>query len=215
VLCVGLVYLYLFHDLKSYEIVAAGLLSGAVVLGAALVVGMVVRPERTSAWVQRVAWGLVARVQRSRLKPLLRGLGQISPEQIEGFAGTLQETIALMRGGRLKLALPVCHALMVEITSLATLYATFLAFRCPVSFGVLVAGYSMGTLFMIMSITPAGVGVVEGVMVLTLTSLGVSPEAGTVVTLVNRGVTFWLPFVAGFFAFRKVRLFGGDDAAAE
>src|SRR5438034_1708096 len=40
-----------------------------------------------------------------------------------------------------------------------------LAFRSPVSFGVLIAGYAVGTLLVNISITPSGLGPVEGMMI--------------------------------------------------
>ena len=63
----------------------------------------------------------------------------------------------------------------------------------------------MGTLLVIIAITPSGLGPVESVMILTYSALGVSPEAAAVVTLVYRGLSFWLPFVAGFLAVRHLR----------
>jgi len=47
-------------------------------------------------------------------------------------------------------------------------------------------------------------GPVEGIMFLTYSALGVMPEAATLVTLVYRGLSFWLPFVTGFAALRRL-----------
>jgi len=33
----------------------------------------------------------------------------------------------------------------------------------------------------------------------------VMPETATLVTLVYRGFSFWLPFIAGYFALRRIR----------
>ena len=80
----------------------------------------------------------------------------------------------------------------------------FRTIRSPVSFGVLIAGYAVGSLLAIISITPSGLGPVEGIMILTYSDLGVMPEAATLVTLVYRGLSFWLPFVTGFAALRRL-----------
>jgi uncharacterized membrane protein YbhN (UPF0104 family) len=40
-----------------------------------------------------------------------------------------------------------------------------------------------------------------------LTSLGVPQAGATVVTLAYRGITFWLPFLLGFVALRRVKRF--------
>jgi uncharacterized membrane protein YbhN (UPF0104 family) len=47
-------------------------------------------------------------------------------------------------------------------------------------------------------------------MTLTFVSLGIDPETSAVVTLIYRGLTFWLPFLAGFVAFRQGRLFANE-----
>ena len=84
------------------------------------------------------------------------------------------------------------------------LLLTFLAFHVPYSSGTIVAGFSIGYLFLIVSPTPAGIGIVEGVLTLALTSLWVPVEAAAIITLVYRGYTFWLPLIVGMAAFRQM-----------
>ncbi len=64
----------------------------------------------------------------------------------------------------------------------------------------------MGMLFLIVSITPQGIGVVEGVMTLVFTSLGVPAAQAAVVSLAFRGLTFWLPLLIGFILLRRVKV---------
>lgn len=71
--------------------------------------------------------------------------------------------------------------------------------------GPLVAGYAVGNLFMAISITPSGVGVVESAMTLTLAAFGVPLEIAAAGTILFRLFTFWVPMVAGFFTWRTVR----------
>jgi hypothetical protein len=92
--------------------------------------------------------------------------------------------------------------------NLAALAMLFLAFRQPAGPGALVAGYAMCILFWIVSITPQGIGIVEGVTALVLASLGVPAEKAAVIALAFRGLTFWLPFGIGFFQLRRVKSFG-------
>jgi glycosyltransferase 2 family protein len=81
-------------------------------------------------------------------------------------------------------------------------FLNFLAFKVVVSSGTIVAGYSIGYLFLIVSPTPAGLGVVEGMLTLTLRSMYVPIGAAAVVTLGYRCFTFWLPFLFGLISFR-------------
>jgi uncharacterized protein (TIRG00374 family) len=71
---------------------------------------------------------------------------------------------------------------------------------------MLIASFSIGYLFYIVSPTPSGVGFVEGAMTLILTSLGLSLAISIVITLAFRGVTFWLTVLYGMLAMRWVGL---------
>lgn len=89
------------------------------------------------------------------------------------------------------------------VINIFSLYIIFLAFGYPVDNGVLIAGFAIGILFWIVSITPQGIGIVEGAMALAFASLGVPIATATVVALSFRGLTFWLPLMIGFFTLRR------------
>jgi len=81
----------------------------------------------------------------------------------------------------------------------------FLAFGTPVTAGQLIAGFSIAYLFVIISPTPAGIGIVEGLLTFALNSLAVPIEAAAVITLAFRGYTFWLPFLLGMISFQSLQ----------
>jgi uncharacterized protein (TIRG00374 family) len=199
VLAVGLLHLYHFHDLKPYVLTAA--LSLSVLVGASFLVLLfaLLHPAATCAWIGQVVTRAANWWFRLRRKPPPSG------DSVAVFAVSLQGSIELLRGGEHRILLPVAHAFAVQGINLMILSLLFLAFRSPVSFGVLIAGYAVGALLVIISITPSGLGPVEGIMILTYSALGVMPEAATLVTLVYRGLSFWLPFVTGFVALRRLR----------
>lgn len=100
--------------------------------------------------------------------------------------------------------------LLAHLLDIVTLYLLFRAFEQPIGLGVLVAGYAVGILFWIVSITPQGIGVVEGAMALVFTLLGISGAVATTVVLAFRGLTFWIPMSLGFFAVQRMQLFGSN-----
>ncbi len=100
-------------------------------------------------------------------------------------------------------------SLASHLVNLACVYVIFLAFRRPLDFGPLVAGYAMGFVFWVVSPTPQGIGVVEGVMALVYTSLGVPAATAVLAALTFRGLAFWLPLLIGFFLLRRVNTFKG------
>jgi uncharacterized protein (TIRG00374 family) len=102
------------------------------------------------------------------------------------------------------LVIPFLYALLSKALLMGVLLAVFLAFQVPFSPGTIIAGFAIAYLFLIVSPTPAGVGIIEGVMPLTLSSLHVPWSQAVVITLAYRGITFWIPLGLGALAFRML-----------
>jgi len=86
------------------------------------------------------------------------------------------------------------------------LLAAFLSFGVPFTVGTIIGGFAIAYLFLIVSPTPSGIGVVEGVMTLALGSLSVDLSQAVVITLAYRAVTFWAPLAVGALAFRILQI---------
>lgn len=201
ILIFGLVYLFLLHNLEVYEIIAAlALLFLIGGLSFVLILGLR-RPDtlrRLLAWLQLTINWLGARFRRQDL--LAAGWAEHNANEF------IEASLAISAHPQ-RLARSLLIAFGAQIIDLASLYTLFLAFHQPVGFGVLVAGFAIGVLFWIVSITPQGIGVVEGVMTLVFTSLGVPPERAAVIAVSFRGLTFWLPLGIGFLSLRRLRAF--------
>jgi phosphatidylglycerol lysyltransferase len=200
----GLVYLFIERDLKIYEMIAAGILLLITLgLSSILLVG-IWKPiwlARLFVWSQRTASWVFGRLNRSLA--LADDWAQKNAKEFsEAAAAVAEHPSGLLRTGGI--------ALLAHIIDLATLYTLFLAFNQRVGLGTVVAGYAVGILFWIVSITPQGIGVVEGIMALTLTSLGISGAVATTVALTFRGLTFWIPMLLGFFAVQRLHMVGSN-----
>lgn len=101
---------------------------------------------------------------------------------------------------------PLLLALANKILLMLILMFCFLAFDVPFSAGTIVGGFAITYLFVIVSPTPAGVGLVEGVMAVALGTLGVDFSQAVIITLAFRGLTFWLPLAVGAVAFRSLHV---------
>jgi len=121
-------------------------------------------------------------------------------EIAEGLSGLTEQPSVMVR--------PVLWGLLNKVMLMAILAAAFLAFDVPFSAGTIVGGFSIGYLFLIVSPTPSGIGVVEGLMPLALSSLRVAWSQGVIVTLAYRAVTFWVPLGVGAVAFRRLHVNG-------
>ena len=100
-----------------------------------------------------------------------------------------------------RVLLPIFIAFIGHFLSYLSIFVLFLAFSTKVTPGVLLAGYSMGMLFKIVSPVPQGIGIVETIMVLVFTSLGIHGNVAAVVAVSYRGLTFWIPLLIGFALF--------------
>lgn len=202
ILVPGLIYLFFEHDLKAYEVVAAVILL-LMTSGLSVIVLLGIwKPN----WLHRI-FGLSQRAA-NRLSERLRRSPILSEDWAQKNAEEFNQAATAVAGHPLGLIRTIGVALLAHLLDITTLYILFLAFHQPIGLGTLVAGYAMGILFWIVSITPQGIGVVEGVMALTFTSLGITGAVATTVVLAFRGLTFWIPMLVGFFAVQRMRIFG-------
>ena len=197
----SLAMLFVWHDLKTYEVLVAAIPMAGVVLAllALWLVGTAPQVfERGALFVARPVNALSRRVLRRELLPAAQTIA---------FSATFAQSADALKTARLRLVRPCLHALLVDGLEILVLGACFAAFPGAgrvLTPTILVAGYAIGTLFLVVSITPQGLGVVEGVMTATFVSLGVPLERAAVVVLAYRGLSFWLPLAFGFGALRWV-----------
>ncbi|MCC7512726.1 MAG: flippase-like domain-containing protein, partial [Anaerolineae bacterium] len=148
----------------------------------------------------------VARLVNCVVRPFIHR-DYLSEDRAHAFASEVAEGLSsLPEHSVQRLIRPLLHALLNKALLIGILLCAFLSFDVPFSAGTIIAGWAIGYLFLVVSPTPNGIGIVEGVMPLALSSLRVSYEAAVVVTLVYRAVTFWLLLGAGAWAFRRLQL---------
>lgn len=132
----------------------------------------------------------------------------LSAERAHAFAHEIAEGLAGLTGRPAVMARPILWGLLTKVLLMGILATAFLAFGVPFSVGTIVGGFSIGYLFLVVSPTPSGIGVVEGLMPLALSSLRVAWSQGVIVTLAYRALTFWLPLGIGALAFRRLHVNG-------
>ena len=197
----GMAYLYLRHDLKAYEIAGAAVLTALITgLSAILVVGLW-RPD----WISRLLGAL------QRATAWILGLFHLPTPLDDAWAAQTAAEFSnaadALRTRPKAVLRTILIAFCAHLVDLVCLQTVFLAFHHPMGFGSLVAGYSMAILFWIVSPTPQGVGVVEAVLALVYTSLGVPANNALVIALAYRGITFWLPMIIGVVVLQRARSF--------
>jgi uncharacterized protein (TIRG00374 family) len=196
VLTLGIIVLFRRNNLGAGEIAASIIMLGIVIgLGAIILIG-----SRSAEQLGKVLSTWARRINSVSLRFLHRNY--LQEERAQAFANDMAEGLALLRDKPTELIRPMVHALANKALMIAVMMFAFLDFQVVFTAGTLIAGFSIGYLFLVVSPTPSGIGIVETILPLTLKSLGVPWEDAVVVTLTYRAVTFWVPFILGGLAFR-------------
>jgi len=127
-------------------------------------------------------------------------------ERAHEFAHEMADGLTSLPNRPRGLLKPFFLALLNKGLLLSVFLFSFKSFQVPYSVGTIVGGFAIAYLFMIVSPTPSGIGVVEGALPLALKSLHVAWSQAVIVTLVYRAMTFWLPLGVGAWSFRSLHL---------
>jgi len=196
VLALGMIVLVRRNNLNAGELTAVAILL-AIAAGVAFLLYLgsrsAVKLGNALAWLAR----LINRI----MKPFVHR-DYLLEERAHYYAQEISEGISMLRGKRKEILWPFLYSLNNFALLLCVLAFTFLTLGTPFTVGTLVGGFAISYLFLIVSPTPSGLGVMEGVMTLVLTTLGVKLEAAALITLTYRFITFWFPLVVGAIAFR-------------
>jgi uncharacterized protein (TIRG00374 family) len=196
VLTLGLVVLFRRNDLTMADILASLiLLIMAISLAAMLYLG-----SRSVEKLGKILAALARLVNRI-LWPFMHRC-YLQEDRAYSFAHEVADGFEELKKAPHNLLSPAIFALLNKLLLITILFTAFLAFDVPYSVGTIIAAFSIAYLFVIVSPTPSGIGIVEGVLTLTLRSFNLPLGASAVVALAFRGITFWLPLLLGFIAFR-------------
>lgn len=199
VLLFGLFYLLFNHQLLRYQVTTAAILFGMVLFMILVLVASIEEAARL-----KKLFKLVAAITNFFSKTILNRGNIIKRVDVHFASQDISEGIDHIEKDYKKLWLPILHVVLIELIEIMILYYLFLAFGFTIYPGVLLTTYAISVLFSVISITPGGVGFVEAAMIVVLTSLSVPVELATVVVLSYRLLTYWVPFILGYFAFRDV-----------
>jgi uncharacterized protein (TIRG00374 family) len=200
VLALGIIVLIRRNNLGAVEISAS-----LILLAIAVAIGMILYlAYRSPSALGKMLAGM-ARLINRLVRPFIHR-EYLSESRAHGFAADVSEGLGSLPARPGSLILPFLLSLGNKGLLMSVLTCCFLAFDVPFSTGTIVGGFAITYLFVIVSPTPAGVGVVEGVMAVALRSLGVDFSQAVIITLAFRGLTFWLPLAVGAVAFRLLHL---------
>jgi len=198
VLTVGLIVLSRRNDLHPTEIAASAVMFAiATALGLLLYLGS----QSGVALGNALAW--MAHLVNRVVGPILKH-NYLSEARAHKFATEMAADLQGLPEKSHSLLRPFLYALSNKTLMMLVLVASFLSFKVPFTAGTIIGGFAISYLFLIVSPTPSGIGIVEGIMPLALSSLRVPWSQAVIITLAYRGITFWLPLGVGAVAFRML-----------
>jgi glycosyltransferase 2 family protein len=198
VLTLGLVVLFRRNDLDAGEVAASAIMFAiAAVLGSLLYLGS------RSADLLGNALAQMARLVNRVANIFIHG-EYLSEARAYEFAHEMAEGLKSLPERPRGLVTPILFSFANKALLISVLLFTFMAFKVPFTVGTIIGGFAIAYLFLIISPTPAGIGIVEGMMPLALSSLRVPWSQAVIITLAYRGITFWVPFGIGAIAFRML-----------
>jgi len=196
VLALGLIILFRRNDLGPTELAAS-----AVMFAIAAGLGSMLYLGARSAETLGNALAKMARSINRILDPFLHR-DYLSEARAHEFAHEMASDLKSLPEKVHSLSTPLLYSFISKALLMCILLTVFVAFQVPFTAGTIIGGFAISYLFLVVSPTPSGVGIVEGIMPLALSSLRVPWSEAVIITLAYRGITFWFPLGAGAVAFR-------------
>lgn len=202
ILVVGLVVL-----IRRNELTLVVVLASAALFGLAMLFTYLINLGMQSAVSFGNALAKLSRTVNRILRPFIHR-EYLSEVKAHEFAHDAAEGLILLRSQPKSIVIPLGYAILNKMSQVLILTLVFLAFKIPVSIGTIIASFSIATLFVIVSPTPAGLGFVEGALTWALSNMYISVGDALVITLSYRGLTFWLPLAVGMVSLRALERVG-------
>lgn len=191
----GFVHLFRSQTLSGPAlIVTTGLL--ALFCAAALVAALLLfHPElrrRTLFYLSLAAHRLLVRFLPHRSPPRTH---------IWRYQHNLNRGIEFLLARKRQMILPAAYIILDWVFTLMIVYTAFRCVHYPADVGLVTVGFSIGMVSSVISLVPAGLGIMESSMSAVFTSLGVPYESAFVAVLLYRIAYYFAPVAVSFLFF--------------
>lgn len=203
---IGFVSMLLSGTVNFVFVVGALMLFGVLVVLVSLYVLGYNQPQ-----LLRSLFGVVERLARKVMRLFKRDL-------VEGWGKSNADSFS--RNARVLAKNPRGTLVTVSYATASALLNMFCLIAIGFAFGYeqvgpLIAAFALATISVLLSPTPQGVGVVEAAIVAVLCGAGCSLTAATAISLVYRGIIFWIPFCIGAVMLSQSGFFKGKKDATQ
>lgn len=146
--------------------------------------------QRADIWVRRLAQRIPA----------------LDPDKMSALLRKVAERIDLLMQSRRNLLSAFTWAGLNWLFDAACLWVFLWAFGSVISPIDLLVAYGLANILAAIPLTPAGLGVIEGVLISTLVGFGVPHSQAILAVLAYRLVNFWIPIPIGGVAYASLQL---------
>jgi uncharacterized protein (TIRG00374 family) len=139
------------------------------------------------------------------LRAVARRVPRLDPDKISALLDKVASRITLLIQNRRNLWTAFVWALLNWLFDAACLWVFIWAFGTIISPIDLLVAYGLANILAAIPITPAGLGVVEGVLIPTIVGFGVPHAEAILAVLAYRLVNFWIPIPIGGAAYASLQ----------
>ena len=131
------------------------------------------------------------------LRSTVGRLPRVDPEGISRLLAHVAERINMLTANRATLYGSLGWAAANWLLDAASLWVFIYAFGYALSPIDLLVAFGLANVLAVVPITPAGLGVIEGILITTIVGFGVPHQPAILAVLANRFINFWLPIPVG------------------
>ena len=196
-LVMGFYFLVTHGSLGTAALVSAALLLAAFVLVTLLCVVLLLQPRMRRAFLVRlvvVGHWIAHRVLPQHRLPRRIRLWRIMHNVNAGLGFMLERSRRMVA--------PALWILLDWVVTLGVLQASVWCIGQRISFAEVAVGFAIGMLSTLISLTPAGIGILEGSMATVFAALGVPLEPAVVAVLIFRFAYYAVPFLVSLLFWR-------------
>jgi len=196
-LAMGFYFLLTHGSLGTAALVSAAILLAAFVLATLLCLVLLFRPavrRKFLVWAIVAAHSVARRFLPQHRLPRRIRLWRVLHNVDRGF----DFMIARWR----RMIAPALWIVLDWIVTLGVLWGAFWCVHRAVPFPLVAVGFAIGILSSLISLTPAGIGILEGSMTTVFVTLGVPLEPAVIAVLIFRFAYYAVPFLVSLVFFR-------------
>jgi uncharacterized protein (TIRG00374 family) len=140
------------------------------------------------------------------LRAIAARIPRVNPDQVSQQLARVADRVTLLIANRRTLWWAFTWAALNWLFDVACLWVFIWAFGSTLSPIDILVAYGLANILAAIPVTPAGLGVVEGVLITTIVGFGVPHGQAILAVIAYRLVNFWIPIPIGGLAYASLQL---------